>query len=134
MRTPASAVILVRGDLFAFQRRDANAPTNKYKLALFGGSVELNETPFDGAVRELREETSLAFSPEDIVEVCSYYREDVDRMQYLFEFKTAQDTFEVFEGEGVEWYSLGDILGRSDITDGLRMALLKYAEAKVKEK
>lgn len=122
--------MIVCGDMFAFQRRDQDAPTNKGKLAIFGGAIEVGEDPFTAVTRELREETTIQFDSSDLMSIGSYFRPDVKRMQHLFLLETTQRVFDVLEGDGVEWYTLDDVLARTDISYGLRVACSKYREMK----
>ena len=128
----ASGTFIRRGDMFALQRRDANAPTNPNKLSLFGGSGEPGETAHDCAVRELREETSLQFRPDDVVPIMEYYRSDARRMQYIFELRTSAEDFEVFEGLGFEWHHAKELIDNQETTLGFQEALRKYMEMKGK--
>ena len=45
-------------------------PIDNNQLGLWGGSTEAGETPVEGAVRELREETGLIVDPKDLTFVC----------------------------------------------------------------
>lgn len=128
MKKAASATIITRGQYLAFQRRDEHAPKDKNKLSLFGGANEGEELPSEGAERELREETSLSFESDDLTFLCTYYREDLDKMQHLYVLHTDETSFDVYEGKGVEWYTMEEILGHSDISVGLRESLMKYKE------
>lgn len=128
MQLPASGCVISNGDKLAFQRRDNNAPTNPNKLALFGGANEPGEEPGAAAIRELREETSLGFEDHDVTFLFSYFRDDVDRMQYIYRLETTEIDFDVYEGEGVEWRTIEQVLSSDDTTDGLRVAIMKFSD------
>lgn len=73
-----------------------------------GGSVLKGESPLDGAVRELREETGLVIPPEEFRPV---YVEQKDRIggcsaiyhSFLVFFDPSEQTIRLQEGETVEW-------------------------------
>ena len=128
MEQASSAILIVYGDRLALQRRDEHAPTNPGKLSLFGGSCEKDETPFDCAVRELREETSIAVDAKMLRPVADYYRDDVGKAQYIYKYIVDQPEFTVYEGEGSEWYTPEELRSRSDLTSGTRIALTRCDE------
>lgn len=69
-RTDSVVIICVRNDEVLLQR-EYSYPTNKVLYQFPGGKVEANETLFDGAKRELREEAGLA--PSKIEQIGWFY-------------------------------------------------------------
>ncbi|MFK0035531.1 MULTISPECIES: NUDIX hydrolase [Pseudomonas] len=76
------ATIIYRKDGEVLFVRKRNAKWN-----LPGGRVERNETPLEAAMREMAEETGLAF---DELRYLTMYRED-KVIHYLFEARKADD-------------------------------------------
>jgi 8-oxo-dGTP pyrophosphatase MutT (NUDIX family) len=107
-------------DKLAFQRRDNKAPTDANLLGLFGGSIEGNESPLEGAYRELEEETSLHIPKENFqfLAETSMPTAAGDAKVYLFTVQIPNAPFEVYEGDGYELYTKSEFLTRSDISQG----------------
>jgi 8-oxo-dGTP pyrophosphatase MutT (NUDIX family) len=103
----ASAVLLIdtRGIIIG-QLRD-NKPTinDPGTVSLFGGTLEPNETPLQGAVRELNEETNLSVAAGDLKPFATYLAKTTlgNRVQllhvYILEGIDAS-RLEVYEGQG----------------------------------
>jgi 8-oxo-dGTP pyrophosphatase MutT (NUDIX family) len=69
-----------------------------------GGSVVKGEAPIDGALRELREETGIALSAQDLLPVCTDVRQGIDGLNSIYHrfiafFNLAEQTICLQEGE-----------------------------------
>jgi len=95
---------------YVLQKRD-DLPTVLHggKNSLFGGGLETSDqSPLAGALRELREETSLDISKEDLSFICeTTYRgvvntgEEIEHRFHVFHLDINDANFDVYEGEGV---------------------------------
>ncbi len=102
------ADVLVRNKqgCFVLQQRDHTPGINNPgMITAFGGAVEGNETPRQGAARELQEETNIRFSTDELRYICAVYQERVNDGKprwvsfYLLENADTAN-LEVYEGEG----------------------------------
>ncbi len=91
--------------------RDGNTTYNPHKWAFFGGLGEGTETPLEGFVRELREETGLHVRPEDVTPLCAYLNEEFGVMRHVFFVRSSVGTSELTlgEGAGFAWVSLSGL-------------------------
>ena len=110
---------------YVFQRRTDDAPTDAGLLGLFGGSIETDETPLEAAFRELKEETSLDVSVEDLQLVIDA---DMPTLKgpihaHVFTVSIRETTLEVYEGTGFEVLSKDAFLKRVDTSKGARHLL-----------
>ena len=127
MITRTAGFILVLPDgRWVMQRRTEDAPSNAGLLGLFGGGLELGETPEQAARRELAEETDL--DPKlDIEYLCTIELADDGngnrQICTLFRMAIPNAGFKHFEGSGVEVYSIEELALRSDLAPVPRMAL-----------
>lgn len=75
MKKRAAVFVVKEGHILLMFRRKKG----REYYAIPGGTLEENETPYDAAVRELKEETTLTadiefcFTEKDGVSECSYY-------------------------------------------------------------
>lgn len=94
-----------------------------------GGKIEAGESPIEGALRELFEETSIALERSSIEEVCKFYirKAELDYTYHLFRIRLDRD-FEVRisdEHTDYQWVSDTDlkdmplIAGAKEILDFL---------------
>lgn len=130
--TIATVALRLPDGRFVFQRRDGKAPTSPNMLTFFGGAVDNNEEPYEAALRELREETSLEFKNSDIKKILSFPRAALSGYNvHLHLLDIGSLDFEVYEGKGSEAHDLEDAITRPDISDGTRIAcvyLKRYVE------
>lgn len=103
-----------------FQRRDSKAPTDTNLLGLFGGSIESEETPLDGAVREFAEETSFRLGPNEFTFITETNMPTAKGMAkvHLYTVEIDDAPFDVYEGSGYESYTKAEFLQRHDISPG----------------
>ncbi len=106
--TEAAGVILIdpEGNVIA-QLRDNKPTINEPGLAsFFGGAMELGESPLQGALRELREETNLDLAPNDLQPFTSgVVLRTVDgqrELRHIFIAKNINPNgLTVYEGQGI---------------------------------
>ena len=73
-----------------------------------GGAVVKGETPLEGALRELREETGLALCPQDLRPMYVEPRQGIDGYRTIYHcfaalFDPAEQTIRLQEGETTDW-------------------------------
>lgn len=102
------------------QRRTQDAPFGAGLLGLFGGGVEYGETPDQGILREVTEETSLKpgeigieFVAEFALPASSEFPQG--RHFHLFKGRVASLEFAVYEGVRAEAYYRGELASRDDL-------------------
>lgn len=116
-------VLVWRGDEVLLVRR--GRPPQQGEWSLPGGGQELGETLFEGAVREVFEETRLAVVPTGIVTAVDIIHRDEDgRIRYhytLIDIAAAWQGGEAVPGDdaaAVRWARLDEVdeLVRSELT------------------
>ncbi|HSX23770.1 MAG TPA: NUDIX hydrolase [Candidatus Saccharimonadales bacterium] len=125
MNKLAVICLLLPDGRLVLQRRSKNAPAAPGKLGFFGGHIEKGEKPDAALRREIKEETSLNPDELKIKFIADYIiRADKDypkdRHTYLSQGLVADLSFELFDGDRAEAYSIGDLLTRKDLTVGVR--------------
>ncbi len=103
----AIAIIENKGDIFLQKRDNVPGVTYPGMLMLFGGGLEDQESPQDGIIRELKEETSLDLDrsklhflwDQDFVGI-GLDGEKILRHPHVFHLAIEEDDFEVYEGAG----------------------------------
>ncbi len=94
----------------AFQLRDDN-PDILYPnyWGLFGGWMEVGESPQQAAVREVREELGYLVNPSSLVYLTVYI--DGEVTSHLFHYSVADDLQDVtlMEGRAIRFMTLADI-------------------------
>ena len=73
-----------------------------------GGAVLKGESPLEGALRELREETGVTLSAQDLLPVCVDARPGIDGLNTIYHrfvafFDPAEQTIRLQEGETVDY-------------------------------
>lgn len=103
-----------------------------------GGSVVKGETPIQGALRELREETGITVAAEDLYPVYVQARMGIDGCpsiyhSFLVFFDPAEQTIRLQEGETVDYRLLPyeefkRFIMKKEYTDGIRQRFLDHQE------
>lgn len=102
----ASIILIDANGNFLLQQRDEKPGIlNPGMLTLWGGALEGAETPAEGALREIVEETNLRPSVEDLEYVGAYERDytiaDRQVVNYVFVLRNVDPTkLQIFEGQG----------------------------------
>ncbi len=109
----------------ALQRRTKDAKFSPGLLGFFGGHLDPSETHEQAALRELHEETSLdvARLPKKYVADIRRVKDGDDALFHIYEAHIDNADFAVFEGDGVEVYSVADALARDDLGETTRQVL-----------
>jgi UDP-N-acetylmuramate--alanine ligase len=114
------------------QQRDMNPGINNPGMITgFGGAVEDNETVVKAAARELREETNLVFTDDELTFLTTVFQEKVNdgqpRWVYYFSLKNRDiSNLEVFEGAGYAVITPADNLATINLSPTVREAITKY--------
>lgn len=89
-------------------KRDGNTRVNPNAWAFFGGLNEGTETPSECFKRELKEETGLDASIEQIIPLCDYLNEELKTYRYVFyvESDVSKAQLVLGEGAGFDWVTL----------------------------
>lgn len=133
---PQSALLLRLPDgRLILQRRTKDAPTNAGRLGLFGGGAEPGETPAQTARRELAEETSLDAARLGLaLSATMKLKSDLPgdagwQLVSVFIVDVPDVNFRVYEGDGAEAYSVGELLAREDLTNAAKSMLKRYNQS-----
>lgn len=129
---PASVILLITSDNSALlQQRDNNPNiTNPGKIGVFGGLNEEGETPKQGALRELFEETSLTPSVDELSLFMGFTKDEENGTQtevYVYLLKDVRSEDLVIH-EGLGYYELKekDNLDQVDLAKSTRIILEAY--------
>ena len=106
-----------KGDKYQFflQKRTADAPTNPGMFGMFGGGMEMGETPEEAFFREIEEE--LVYKPENPRYFSRY--ENVNRIFHVFIEEVGTDfesQVKVLEGDYGKFMSSEEIKNLDQIT------------------
>jgi 8-oxo-dGTP pyrophosphatase MutT (NUDIX family) len=126
---------------FVVQRRGEDAAVSPGLLGFFGGHIENGEKPEEAAARELREETSLDFAELQFIGKYIIDKETLNRLRSvsfarddfkfnLFLLKIEKPNFAVYEGKGLEIYTLEELRKRKDTTASLEYAVINLLGGK----
>lgn len=130
----AGTLLYTTDGRLVLHRRDKKAVTSPNKLGLFGGHAEAHETALETARRELAEEISLDVNSLtlDFIAEFEAFNSYTQQKVHFTTFKSIvpHTDFEVFEGVGLEVYSVEEALKRSDLTDSTRTTIVKAQEMK----
>ena len=110
-----------------FQLRD-NKPSIPHpnKWSLFGGGIEKNETPLKALKRELQEELDLTI---DISKVTLLFKKEnsiSNRYVFYYKLNDSKKKMRLDEGQTYRFFSLRQILFKSNVVLSLRLFMLLY--------
>jgi 8-oxo-dGTP diphosphatase len=113
------------------QKRDAFAPVNPNKWALFGGGGEPGEDPLACLVRELKEELSVDISPSAFTPLQDYLNERLAtwRYTYVAEHRLEKSEMVLGEGEDFDWIPFNEVL-KLDLTDTTRLDIEFFLQSR----
>lgn len=112
---PREGIFHIVAEIYAFTRDGRVLVTRRHPAKPFGGrwevtggSVVKGETPLQGAVRELREETGLRIPPEEFHPVYVYPKDRTGGYPTIYHcflvfFDPAEQDIRLQEGETVDW-------------------------------
>lgn len=131
----AGAIFVLPDGRWVMQRRTPDAPTDASLLSFFGGKIEDGETPEQGFVREIGEETSIdlkqyGYSPAIEFEIPNYAKNGRTLKIWLYWVSIPTADFEVYEGTRAEAHQPADLAKRSDISAATAKALQIVTEKK----
>lgn len=113
------------------QRRDEGIKISPGLLGLFGGHVEVGESPADALLREISEETSLNVSDLNIDYIAGRelpHPNDFNS-KIMVHFNKAiigSDDFKVFEGQHAETYSITELKERQDLSPNAKYMINNF--------
>jgi 8-oxo-dGTP pyrophosphatase MutT (NUDIX family) len=92
-------------------RRDFNTPNNPGQWAFFGGTSEVEESPMETFLREIREELGITLTMQEVVPLCDYFNPDFDTHRYVFYVVSdiPVSVLTLREGAGLDWIELDEI-------------------------
>ena len=113
------------------QRRTKDASYAPGRLGIFGGWVEKGETVDECLIREIKEETSLNTDSLNITFIKDFVIPagpdfDRDRHFYLYETSVPDLTFEVYEGDGAEAFTLEELMKREDLPGSAEVVFKQF--------
>jgi 8-oxo-dGTP diphosphatase len=113
-----------------------SVPPNVGKWGFPGGMQELGETVFEGARRELREETGIEAEPQSVLTVLdAIRRDDAGRVHVHYALVCVLLEWRVGEGEPIEdalavrWVTLDEALALDTFPDAVPVMRLALASS-----
>jgi 8-oxo-dGTP pyrophosphatase MutT (NUDIX family) len=127
MNRCVNVIIQNRGGKYLLQMRDGNEGIySPLKWGSFGGSINDNEEPVQGAAREINEELGIDVKPNDF-EIAGQFESENDVLVYVVRYKKTIEwrDIEVFEGAGAGFFTKEEAM-RIDIAKETKMLAEKY--------
>jgi 8-oxo-dGTP diphosphatase len=113
------------------QHRTDDAPAFPGHWGMFGGSGEEEDgdDPLEAVRRELREELGLELDPSTVVPLWDYLTDrGSHRYVFLYPWADPEYSFELGEGQGYGWFTIGEALGTLLLTSNARRDLVSLDE------
>lgn len=121
------------------QRRSSTRRFCPNMLGVIAGHTEYNETPVDGAIRELKEEIGIKVNKGDIFKLYDRYLvQERFNNHFMYSFYTIcnmkEEEFKIQKEElsYVKWYSIDDVIDM--IRDNNKEVVFKQKEIEIFEK
>ena len=98
------------------QKRSPDSKTLPGRFSFWGGGIEINETPEEALVREVKEELGMTIEIKS-VELFNHY-ECLKNTKDIFIFEPAagwENSIVVGEGEYGKWFTLDEALSSEDV-------------------
>lgn len=109
----SSAIILYFQNKILLQKRDEFTEYHPLKWSLFGGGIDLGESPLQAAIRECDEE--LGFKPNNLDFLGIRFRHKLPlSLEYFFSKKIdsfQKESLVLNEGKDMAWFNEKEILG-----------------------
>jgi len=116
----------IRGRYLLQLRDNKTGIINPDRWGTFGGGIRKNESPTNGAIRELKEELGLRLVPEDIKLFLKFLlpRHKI----YLYKLDLKQDIKRSWlkEGKDMKYYTRREILRKKNLVRSLRFIFWIY--------
>lgn len=104
-------------------KRDDKAPVNPNLWGLFGGRIELEETPVTALARELKEELGITITPASIQPLLDYpTNHGTHHNAFIVTTRLSSSDMVLGEGEGFGWFTIDEALAL-DLTTSTRKDL-----------
>lgn len=127
-----SGVILVtKENTILLQQRD-NKPgiKNPNCITTFGGAMNDNETPLEGAIRELQEETNLKPNPEELIFFEDFLKQEDDGSDTTLKIfllnNVEKEGLEIYEGQGYVEIRKEDDLSNINLSPTGKKIVMEY--------
>lgn len=101
-----SALVLIdkQTNKLLFQKRPKKAKWNPNVWGFFGGKAELNETPNQTLIREIKEEINFNLENKNFKFIEKYFYENTNcHFYYYFISESEKKELELLEGQGWTW-------------------------------
>jgi 8-oxo-dGTP diphosphatase len=115
---PAAYVVLRRGDEVLLQLRQNTGYMDGYWACAAAGHVEADESVFEAAIREAREELGIAITTPDLVPLCGMHRTHGnhraidERVDFFFECRSwvgDPHLVEIDKAADLRWWPLTEL-------------------------
>lgn len=131
MNNYSGILLVTNSNSLLLQQRDINPNiVNPGLVTTFGGKVEGNETPLEGALREIREESNLNPKEKDLLFFKNFTKIEKDGTQTLLHIYILRNVstkdLEIYEGEGYFEIQREDNLSKIKLSPTAKEIITEY--------